>query len=97
MLTLAGYRITEKLSESSNSLVYRGYREADDRPVVLKVFNNVYPSPELIASFKREYEILRRLNLPGVVKAYALKQEQQQWFVVLEDFGGDSLAHLGLA
>ena len=97
MLTLAEYRITEQLSESSNSQVYRGYRKADDRPVVLKVLNKVYPSPESIAAFKREYEVLRGLNLPGVVKAYTLKKEQQHWFMVLEDFGGDSLAHLELA
>ncbi|MDJ0572625.1 MAG: protein kinase, partial [Pleurocapsa sp. MO_192.B19] len=97
MLTLAEYRITEQLSESSNSLVYRGYCETDDRPVVLKVFNKIYPPPESIAAFRREYEVLRGLNLPGVVKAYALKKEQQHWFMVLEDFGGDSLAHLELA
>ncbi len=97
MLTFTGYRIIEKLAESSNSLVYRGYRKADDRPVVIKVFNKVYPSPESIASFKREYEVLRSLNLSEVVKAYALKKEQQHWFMVLEDFGGDSLAYLGLA
>ncbi|MDJ0691231.1 MAG: AAA family ATPase [Xenococcaceae cyanobacterium MO_188.B32] len=97
MFTLAGYLITEELSESSNSLVYRGYRKADDRPVALKVFNKIYPSPESIAAFRREYEILRSLNLPGVVKAYDLKKEQQHWFMVLEDFGGDSLAHLELA
>ncbi len=97
MLTLKGYRITTKLAESNNSLVYRGFRKADDRPVVLKVFNKVYPSPESIAAFRREYEVLGSLNLLGVVKAYALKKEQQHWFMVLEDFGGDSLAHLGIA
>ncbi len=97
MFTFAEYRVTKKLSESSNSLVYRGYREADDRPVVLKVFNKVYPSPESIAAFRREYEVLRSLNLPRVVKAYDLKKEQQYWFMVLEDFGGDSLTNLGLA
>ena len=97
MLNLAEYRITTKLAESSNSRVYRGFCQADDRPVVLKVFNQVYPSPESIAAFRREYMVLRSLNLPGVVKAYDLKKEQQHWFMVLEDFGGDSLAHLELA
>ncbi len=97
MLTLKGYRISKKLAESSNSRVYRGYRKANDRPVVLKVFNKVYPTPESIAAFRREYEVLRSLNLPGVVKAYDLKKEQHYWFMVLEDFGGDSLAHLGIA
>ena len=97
MLTLAGYRINEKLAKSSNCIVYRGIRETDDRSVVLKVFNKLYPSPENIAAFKREHGILRSLNLPRVVKAYALQKEQQHWFMVLEDFGGDSLTNLGLA
>ena len=51
------YQVTEKLHESSNSLVYRGYGQADDRPVILKILKQAYPLPEKIAWFKREYEI----------------------------------------
>jgi serine/threonine protein kinase len=62
-----------------------------------------YPSPEQIAWFKREYEIIRRLNpstgsgVSGVVMAYSLETEHQRWLMALEDFGGDSLSQLGLA
>ncbi len=96
---ISGYRLTEQLAESSALLVYRGYREADEEPVVLKILREVYPAPERIAWFKREYQVTRKLNLTGVVKAYACfcEQQQQLTVMVLEDFGGDSLARLGIA
>jgi|GEM_PF-117296 len=96
-LDISGYRLTEQLYESRDSLVYRGYREADEQPVVLKIVQDTYPTLEPIAWFKREYQVTRNLNLAGVVKAYAFLCEQQLTVIVLEDFGGDSLARLGVA
>ncbi|MCC3471405.1 MAG: AAA family ATPase [Microcoleus sp. PH2017_15_JOR_U_A] len=85
------YQITEKLHESSNSLVYRGYRQADNRPVILKMLKQAYPSPEQIAGFKREYEVTQNINLPGVIDVYSLQHLDNQWVIALEDFGGESL------
>jgi PAS domain S-box-containing protein len=94
MITIDGYRVDEKLSENTNTLVYRGRRDADDQPVILKALKQAYPSPQTIAWFKREYEIMRTLNLPGAVGAYSLQTDHNQWVMVLEDFGGESLARL---
>ncbi len=96
MLAIAGYQTNEKIYESSNSIIYRGYREADKQPVIFKTLNQSHPSPQKIAWFKREYEIIQNLKLMGVVKAYDLGKVRQQWVMVLEDFGGESLARLGL-
>jgi predicted ATPase/class 3 adenylate cyclase/tRNA A-37 threonylcarbamoyl transferase component Bud32 len=97
MSTISEYEITEELYESSNSLVFRGHREADNQPVILKMLRQTYPLPEKIAWFKREYEITRNLDLAGVVDAYSLETDQQRRVMALEDFGGESLARLGLA
>ncbi|MEH1786604.1 MAG: AAA family ATPase [Nostoc sp.] len=97
MLTLSGYQIIEQIYESSNSLIYRGYREADNQPVILKTLRDVYPSPERIACYQREYDIIHNLHLAGVVQVYALEIHQQRPVLVLEDFGGTSLAQLQLA
>ncbi|MEH2245432.1 serine/threonine protein kinase [Nostoc sp.] len=97
MLTLSGYQIIDQIDESSNSLIYRGYREADDQPVILKTLRDAYPSPERIASYQREYDIIHNLHLTGVVQVYALEIHQQRPVLVLEDFGGSSLAQLQLA
>lgn len=94
MLSISEYLITEKLYESSNSLVYRGYPKLNEQPLVLKMLKDTYPSPEKIAGFKREYETTKNLNLTGVVDVYSLEHEHNCWVMVLEDFGGKSLARL---
>ena len=91
MHNVSGYQVTEKLHESSNSLVYRGHRRQDDQPVILKMLKQAYPPPEKIAWFKREYETTRSINLPGVIDVYSLENLENHWVIVLEDFSGESL------
>ncbi|MFB2970731.1 ATP-binding protein [Aerosakkonema sp. BLCC-F183] len=93
-IAFSGYQITKKLHESDNSLVYRGLRQLDKQPVILKILKELYPPPEKIAWFKREYEVICNLNLAGVVNAYSLERDGNRWVMVLEDFGGISLAQL---
>lgn len=95
--TISGYNITEKLYDSANSLVYRGTRQSDNLPVILKVLKEDYPSPERIAWFKREYEVTRNVNLGGVPHVYDLETDHHYWVIVQEDFGGESLRRLGIA
>src|SRR5262245_21165140 len=97
MSGLPGYRISQELYASANSLIYRARRVVDDQSVILKLLNQDFPSPERIAWFTREYEVLRNLHLPGVVAAYSLEHDQQRPMMVLEDFGGESLHRLHLA
>ena len=81
MLVISGYNIQEQLYESGHSIVYRGQREADDHPVILKLLKNEYPSPEEPARFRWEYEITRSLDLNGVIKVtrYNLHCQQDGW------------------
>ncbi len=97
MRVISGYRITEQLYESNNSIVYRGQRQADGVPIVLKLLKESYPSPERIAWFKREYEVTRNVNIPGVTRIYGLETDKHHWVMVLEDFGGESLKRLDLS
>ncbi len=91
MIAIPGYQAVEKLYESSRSLIYRAQHGVDLTPVILKMLRQEYPSPQTIARFQMEYEILQSLNLPGVISAYGLETFQQSPLIVLEDFGGISL------
>lgn len=97
MIEYLGYQIIEKLYESSKSLVYRACRQVDNQRVILKILKETYPSPEVIARFKQEYEIIKSLKLESVVDAYSIESNLDLWILVLEDFGGDSLELLKLA
>lgn len=88
---LPGYHISQQIYESANSLVYRATREHDGRPVILKVLKPDYPNLAALSHYNQEYEIIRRLNVPGVVKTYGLEPYRNTLVLVLEDFGGVSI------
>ncbi len=94
MLKLESYQILAQIYESSNSIVYRGNREQDSLPVILKVLKEDYPTHSELTRYKQEYEITRTLNLGGVIKAYALEPYQRTVCIILEDFGALSLRDL---
>jgi predicted ATPase/signal transduction histidine kinase/tRNA A-37 threonylcarbamoyl transferase component Bud32 len=97
MINLSGYQVREKLYESSKSLVYRAYQLTNQRSVILKILKQAYPSPEEIARFRREYEMTCICNGLGVVNVYEIEKNNNYWVMVLEDFGGESLAKLNLS
>ena len=94
MISLPQVAVTAKIYESANSLVYRGIRQGDNTPVILKVLKEDYPTPAELTRYKQEYEITRSLNIDGVVKAYSQQDYQRTLVIILEDFGGESLAKL---
>ncbi len=91
MTLISGYQIVTKIHESTHSLVYRGYRDSDNCPVVIKILKKNYPTPAELTRYKQEYEIARSLNLEGAIAAYHLERYQNTLAIVFEDFGGDSL------
>jgi len=93
MVTLAGYENFVQIHDSSNSQVYRAWRVADRRPVIVKFLNRHYPTPEQIRRYKQEYQLTSQLDSPGIVKVYSLEEWQRSLAMVLEDFGGVSLKH----
>ncbi|WP_437807404.1 trifunctional serine/threonine-protein kinase/ATP-binding protein/sensor histidine kinase [Sorangium sp. So ce1078] len=93
MLTISGYQAIAKIYESGNSLVYRGRRAGDERPVILKLLRSDYPSQTELTRYRHEYAVLRNLDAPGVVRALDLCRHEKGLLLVLEDFGGHSLAH----
>lgn len=97
MQTLPGYTITENLHESLISIVCRGYRIFDRQNVILKILKDRYPTAEKIARFQREFHLTKKLDIPGVIKVYELENRLEHWMMILEDFGGQSLARLDLA
>ncbi|MDZ8188808.1 MAG: AAA family ATPase [Nostoc sp. ChiSLP02] len=85
------YRITQKIYESANSLVYRAILKSDNQPIILKILKDNYPTPSELTRYKQEYEVTRSLNTDGVIKAYNLQRYENSLVMFLEDFGGESL------
>ncbi|AFY66010.1 ATP-binding sensor histidine kinase [Geitlerinema sp. PCC 7407] len=88
LISVPGYTLNELIYSSSRTLVYRGCRESDQMPVVVKLLKNLYPSLAELAQFKNQYTLVKYLNLPGVVRPYSLEHYQNRLALVMEDFGG---------
>jgi predicted ATPase/signal transduction histidine kinase len=91
MITLPGYEIADKIYESSRTLVYRGVRSNDQKPVVIKTLRNQYPTPRDVAVFRKQYSLATDLSILGIVRPYSLEVHDNQWMLILEDFEALSL------
>lgn len=92
MFALPNYEINHKIHEGVKSVVYRGKSCQKEQPVIIKVLKAEYPSIEEIVCWRQEHEIIQNLNYDGVVKSYGLVNYRHVFALILEDFGGQSLA-----
>jgi predicted ATPase len=90
----SSYQVITKLEETGRTVEFRAMRQADLRPVLLKVLGPERPNPRDVTRLENEYETAHELSTPSVLKPLALGQYQGMPALALEDFGGRSLDHL---
>jgi predicted ATPase len=90
-VSIAGYHLSEELYSGSRTLVYRGVRQTDSLPVVIKLLKNPYPSFSELVQFRNQYTIAKNLHSPLIIQTYSLEPYQNGYALVMEDFGGISL------
>ncbi|MCU0846471.1 MAG: trifunctional serine/threonine-protein kinase/ATP-binding protein/SpoIIE family protein phosphatase [Spirochaetes bacterium] len=91
MKTISDYTVIEKISETGKSIIYRAQKERDKKKYIIKVLKNVYPSPSETARFRQEYEIIKKLDMDGIVKTYDIINFENNFAIILEDFSGISM------
>ncbi len=91
MIGLEGYSISEHLSQSSPTGIYRGLRLADRLPVIIKILDVEFPTPIQLAHIRHEFEFVRGLTHPGIIRVHALERLKNSLAIVMEDFGGKPL------
>ncbi|MBE9052140.1 AAA family ATPase [Nostocales cyanobacterium LEGE 11386] len=94
MLNLTGYQINSTLHEGIQTIIYQTQIPNTKQPVILKVLKNEYPTLEAFTRLKHEYQIQQELDHPNIVKAISLETFDHRVGLLLEDFGGQSLAQL---
>ncbi|WP_437476653.1 AAA family ATPase [Sorangium sp. So ce1014] len=92
MVELPHYTLRDKLYDSAGRVLYRGIRDEDGLPVVIKFLKDEHANPRDLAKLRHEFSILRELDWPGVIKAHALEVHEQSAGLVLEDVGETPLS-----
>ncbi len=95
-MMLSGYRLGVEIAHSEHTSVHRAIREHDGKAVVIKTLSREYPSPAELRRVEFEYRVLNKVRGPGVIEALELVKSGNSLALVLEDFGGGSLAAKGL-
>jgi len=90
--TLLGYRMTEKLYDGTRTLIYRGQRETDQKPVVIKFLKNDYPSFNELVQFRNQYTIAKNLELDGIIHPYGLENYNNGFALIMEEVGAIALS-----
>lgn len=94
MITVAGYSNLEIVHQSAETLVYSATRTRDGDKVILRHLRPEIASPERVARFRKEFELLSSIDSPYVIKAEALVEQNNTPILVTENFGGEDLATL---
>jgi predicted ATPase/signal transduction histidine kinase/tRNA A-37 threonylcarbamoyl transferase component Bud32 len=89
---LAEYRITRLLVETGNSCVYEAVALRDGRACIAKVFD--ISDETLTARVEHEFELIRGLDIEGVVRAASLQRVGDQLALMLERAPGVDLSTL---
>ena len=92
MFSAGDYNATQEIYRGGKSLIYRGKRQKDNLPVILKVLNQDSPSAEERARFKTEYFFTQKVEGKGIIGVHDLLELQRTLAIVVEDFGGVSLS-----
>ena len=92
MVHIPGFQDLLCIYESNKSRIFRARREQDNLPVVLKALREDNDSSHEIARYQQEVKILSSLGArPGIIQTLGQGESRGAPFIVLEDFGADSL------
>lgn len=91
-IQVGNYRICEKLGAGGFGNVYRGLDEMLGREVALKLLRPELTSdPTFVERFRREAQILAKLDFPNIAGVYALLERGDALYMVMEYIRGKPL------
>ncbi len=73
MIDVAGFHIYETLHDSSQTVVYRGWQESQQRPAVAKVLKPQFAITQSRRRFEHDYHLRSSLTCPGFIIYYGLQ------------------------
>lgn len=91
MIDVNGYNLEELLAQGHLTSIYRATRRRDRTPVIVKLLTVEFPAPDQLGRIQREFDLVRVLAHPGIIKAHRTEKFGHSLAIVMEDFGGITL------
>ena len=91
--TIGSYHVTAKIGQGGMGQVWQATDTQIHRDVALKILPDAFAAdPDRLARFKREAQILARLNHPNIAAIYGIEEAEGTRALVLELVEGPTLA-----
>ncbi|MBN1564773.1 MAG: serine/threonine protein kinase [Anaerolineae bacterium] len=90
--TVGPYRIVDQIGQGGMATVYKAYHANLDRYVAFKVLHQAFTEdPGFLERFKREAQIVARLEHPNIIPVYDFADHQNQPYLVMKFIEGQTL------
>ena len=91
MLNFPGYEINELLFRGKRSLIFRGKRNKDSQPIVIKTHAVETPDEDEINKYVNDYNTCKIFDDDLLIRYYALEYFSQRVAIIEEDTGAQGL------
>ncbi|MBU1195527.1 MAG: diguanylate cyclase [Proteobacteria bacterium] len=91
MKTFQDYTVLEQIAQTRGAMVYRGIKQGESSPVIIKVLKVTAPSVSNIARVKKEYDIICSICHDGIVRVIDMVEHKGQIAVITENIIEPSL------
>jgi serine/threonine-protein kinase len=89
---IGDYKLTKLLGKGGMGSVYKAHQISLDREVALKVLSKDLAShPAFVQRFKREAQMMAKLDHPNILRCYDVRQELGHHFLAMEFVEGGSV------
>jgi eukaryotic-like serine/threonine-protein kinase len=93
--TIGKYMIKDIIGKGGWSIVYKGFHNALNFPVAVKMMkHNMAMDEDFLAKFRNEATTIARLNHPNIVKVYDIEELYRTVFIMMEYLEGFSLEYM---
>jgi serine/threonine protein kinase len=89
-LLLGPYKLVEKVAAGGMATVYRAWDDKHGMFVAVKVLSLV-STPQAVERFKREGEVMSRLNHPHIVRYYSAGEDRGKFYIAMDYVDGSDL------
>lgn len=93
-LNIPGFERMALVHQSRSHVVYCAHRTSDGHPVILKTLLAKYPHKLEVAEIRREFQIVSKLNIDGIIRMHSLLTYDQGNLAIEMERFGISLAEL---
>jgi len=93
--TIGKYVIKDIIGKGGWSIVYKGFHNALNFPVAIKMMkHNMAMDEDFLGKFRNEAKTIARLNHPNIVKVYDIEEVYRTIFIMMEYLEGFSLEYM---